>query len=142
MKIITTSLLAAGIILLSGWFNPAAAAEAAYGFDELYTKRIDLLTKHLAIYESVVDEASAGEAAKQWRALLPFEKEIHELNEKLGQPGEERLAELNEKYGNRLNGIANRSLQAGYALARKPYAKVLHIAQFENSVEIEVDLAP
>lgn len=55
MKIITTSLLAAGIILLSGWFNPAAAAEAADGFDELYTKRIDLLTKHLAIYESVVD---------------------------------------------------------------------------------------
>lgn len=68
---------------------------------------------------------------------MPFVKEIHELNEKLGQPGEERLAELNEKYGNRLNGIANRSLQAGYALARKPYAKVLHIAQFENSVEIE-----
>lgn len=129
--------LSLSVILLVGLFNPVKAADSDDGFDALYGKRIELLTKHLAIYESVVDEASAAEAAKQWRALLPLEREIKQLETKLGQPGAERYTELNEKYGERLNGLSTRTVKAAYGVAGKPYGKALQIAQLENRAEVE-----
>jgi hypothetical protein len=137
MRIISLPLLALSGILLAGLFNPVRAAEPGDGFDGLYAKRIELLTKRLAIYESVVDQASAVDAAKKWRALLPQEREIEQLTERLGQPDDERLAQLNRKYGKRLNALSTRTLKAGYGLAGEPYGKALHIAQLENRAEVE-----
>ena len=137
MKTITLSLLAFGGMLLAGLCNPARAAEPGDGFDGLYGKRIELFASQLAIYESVVNQANAAEAAKKWRALLPLEKEIKQLTEKLGQPEAERQAELNRKYGEQLNGLSSRTLRAGYGVAGKPYGKALHIAQLENRAAVE-----
>lgn len=137
MKTISLSLLASGGMLLAGLFNTVGAAEPGDGFDGLYGKRIELFTSQLAIYESVVDQASAVEAAKKWRALLPLEREIKQLTDKLGQPEAERQAELNRKYGEQLNGLSTRTLRAGYGVAGKPYGKVLHIAQLENRAAVE-----
>jgi DNA repair ATPase RecN len=124
-------------MLLAAFSNPVGAAEPGDEFDGLYGKRIDLFTKQLDIYESVTDQASAAEAAKKWSALLPLEKEIVQLADKLGQPDEKRLAELNEKYGKRLNEVSNLTLKAGYGLADKPYMKALSIAQLENLAEVK-----
>jgi len=124
-------------MLLAAFSNPVGAAEPGDGFDGLYGKRIELFTKQLDIYESVTDQASAAEAAKKWSALLPLEKEIVQLADKLGQPDEKRLAELNEKYGKRLNEVSNLTLKAGYGLADKPYMKALSIAQLENLAEVK-----
>lgn len=132
MKTNIFSLLAASAFLLAGMQGHAQAADPGDGFDALYGKRIELFTKQLAIYESVADQPSAEEATKKWRALLPLEKEIKQLAEKLGQPDEDRLAELEREYSEELNGISTRSLKAGYAVAGKPYGKALQIAQLEN----------
>ena len=137
MKTTSLSLLALSTMLLAAFSNPAGAAEPGDGFDGLYGKRIELFTKQLDIYESVTDQASAAEAAKKWSALLPLEKEIVQLADKLGQPDEKRLAELNEKYGKRLNEVSNLTLKAGYGLADKPYMKALGIAQLENLAEVK-----
>ena len=137
MKIISLSLLASCGMLVAASLSPVEAAEPGDAFDRLYGKRIELFTKQLAIYESVVDEASAADAARKWRSLLPLEKEIRELAKKLGQPGAERLTQLNRKYGEQLNRLSTRTLKAGYAVAGKPYGKALHIAQLENTAELE-----
>jgi DNA repair ATPase RecN len=137
MKTTSLSLLALSTMLLAAFSNPVGAAEPGDEFDGLYGKRIDLFTKQLDIYESVTDQASAAEAAKKWSALLPLEKEIVQLADKLGQPDEKRLAELNEKYGKRLNEVSNLTLKAGYGLADKPYMKALSIAQLENLAEVK-----
>lgn len=137
MKTNTFSLLAASAFLLTGMHGHAQAADPDSGFDALYGKRIELFTKQLAIYESVVDQPSAEEAAKKWSALLPLEKEIKQLAEKLGQPNEERLAELEREYSEELNGISTRSLNAGYGVTAKPYGRALQIAQLENMAALE-----
>jgi hypothetical protein len=137
MKTISLSILISSGILLGALVNQVEAADSNDGFDGLYAKRIELFAKQLAIYESAVDQASAAEAAKKWRGLLPLEKEIVQLADKHGQPDEKRLAELNEKYGKRLNEVSNLTLKAGYGLADKPYGKALHIALLENLAEVK-----
>lgn len=137
MKTNTFSLLAASAFLLTGMHGHSQAANPDNGFDALYGKRIELFTKQLAIYESVVDQPSAEEAAKKWRALLPLEKEIKQLAEKLGQPHEERRAELDQKYAEQLIGFSTRTLKAGYRVAAKPYGKALQLAQLENMATLE-----
>jgi len=84
MKTCTFSLLAASALLLTGMHVHSQDANPGDGFDALFGKRIELFTKQLAIHESMVDQPSAEEAAKKWRALLPLGKEIKQLAEKLG----------------------------------------------------------
>lgn len=110
-------------------------AENGDQYDKLYELRIRYFTEMHDICKSVVDEASAEEAAKKWRALLPLEIEIKQLSKKLGQPSAERQAELNTVYGTKISDLSTRSLQLVYRLANKPYYKKLHIAMLQNQAD-------
>jgi hypothetical protein len=112
-----------------------ADAESGDEYDKLYELRIQYFGKTIAIYESVVDEASAEKAAKKWRALLPLETEIKELDKKLGPPSAERQAELNEQYVTKINKLAVKSAQQTLRLANKPYYNKIHIAQLQNAAD-------
>ena len=109
--------------------KPQVSAEDE--FEKLYKLRIDYLKKEIAIYESVIDQASAEEAAKKWIAIAPMRIKIKQLQEKLGQPGPELQSKLNDKYDARLSRLSDRSLQLGYSVASKPFGRVLHIAQLQ-----------
>lgn len=100
-------------------------------FDKFYKLRIEYFTKEIAIYESVIDQATAEQAAKDWTALASLQTKIKQLQEKLGQPSPERQLELNDKYAARLNQLSTRSLELSYSIASKSFGRELQIAQLQ-----------
>jgi formylglycine-generating enzyme required for sulfatase activity len=112
-----------------------AATETGDGYDKLHGLRIRYFEQAIAIKESVVDEASAEEAARKWRELLPLEVEMTKLEKKLGSPSPERQAELNREYVAKLEKLAVRHARLTVTLASKPYYEKLRIAQRQNAAD-------
>ena len=118
-------------LILANICASAWAAQGEDGFDQLYTKRIQLMTKQLEIYDSLADQDSAVEAADKWRALLPLVREIRVLTEGLGQPSADRLAQLSRDYSEQISRLSTRRLEANRSMIETPASKALQVAQLE-----------
>jgi len=132
--VIFTAILAIGTTQLKAEpKQPEKTAEApkADSFDALYKLRIEYFTKSVKIYESVKDEASAQQAAKDLKGLTKLNAEIKRMTTALGQPDAAQYTELNKKYGTQIQELSTRMMKASYAFASKPYGKHIHRAQLQ-----------
>lgn len=107
-------------------------------YERLFQLRILLLKKSFAILESIVDEATAEEAAASWRDLFPIQVEAEYLEGRLVEYREldDRRSESRRKYGPRVEDLRRRLLERQAICQKLPFFQKVNKAQREYSEDL------
>jgi serine/threonine protein kinase len=107
-------------------------------YARLFQLRILLLKQSIAILESIVDEATAEEAAASWRDLFPIQVEAEYLEGWLVECSErdDRRAEVRQKYGQQVEELRRKLFERQRECQKLPFFQKVSETQQRYSEDL------